>query len=136
MYANTPNARQLNVRKSAPIIKAIIVKIIPPASWEIPVIQKGELLDAIFLVKIFPATVQTDAKTIKMSPNEKDIPSGLKLIAIIPKKPTIAPTIFQMLKVSPLINKKAKHTYKSEPNCLIKAVLELSVVLIPMYKNA
>ena len=36
------------------------------------VIQNGELFLAIFFIRIFAITVQTDAKTIKISPEEKD----------------------------------------------------------------
>ena len=77
IYKNTRAEYMLNLSSSAPKTQAAIKRMIPPESWEIPVIQKGELWATIFLLITLATTVQTEAKIIKISPLEKDIPFAL-----------------------------------------------------------
>jgi hypothetical protein len=58
-----------------------------------------------------------------------------KLMATIPVKPMTAPKILYILNFSVFTKINAKQAYKSGANCLIRAVFELSVMLMPMYVN-
>ena len=76
-----------------------------------PVIQSGELFCTDLRLIIFETTVQIDAPSIKISPNEKEIAPEEKFIEIIPQNPIIAPIILNILNFSLKVLKKSKKCY-------------------------